>query len=106
MALIIQYYRYLQVRNRCVIYLDLILNFPFTSGRCKLQYIVRYQLTIVLLSLCRKVDILNVPEEVMNDDDMAAAAAAAANGRPAYCTDRYYRALAGGQYCKWEDLRK
>ncbi|KAG0626487.1 hypothetical protein M758_2G130300 [Ceratodon purpureus] len=54
----------------------------------------------------RKVDILNVPAEVMNDDDMAAAAAAAANGRPAYCTDRYYRALAGGQYCKWEDLRK
>lgn len=53
-----------------------------------------------------KVDILNPPEEVMNDDDMAAAAAAAANGRPAYCSDRYYRALAGGQYCKWEDLRK
>jgi hypothetical protein len=58
------------------------------------------------LSKCRKVDILNPPVEVMDDDDLAAAAAAAANGRPAYCADRYYRALAGGQYCKWEDLRK
>lgn len=57
-------------------------------------------------TVLRKVNILNPPPEVMNDDDMAAAAASAANGRPAYCSDRYYRALAGGQYCKWEDLRK
>lgn len=40
----------------------------------------------------------------MTDDDLAAAAAKAADGRPVYCRDRFYRALAGGQYCKWEDL--
>ncbi|MCO5551264.1 hypothetical protein L7F22_004763 [Adiantum nelumboides] len=54
----------------------------------------------------RKEDLLNLPVNVLDDDELAAAAAAAANGRPVYCTDRYYRALAGGQYCKWEDLRK
>lgn len=54
----------------------------------------------------RKEDLLNLPVDVLDDDELAAAAAAAANGRPVYCTDRYYRALAGGQYCKWEDLRK
>lgn len=54
----------------------------------------------------RKADLLNLPIEVMDDDELAAAAAAAAKGRPVYCTDRFYRALAGGQYCKWEDLRK
>lgn len=43
--------------------------------------------------------------EVIADDDLAAAAAEAAGGRPVYCRDRYYRALAGGQYCKWEDLQ-
>jgi hypothetical protein len=31
------------------------------------------------------------------DDDLAAAAAEAADGRPVYCRDRFYRALAGGQ---------
>jgi hypothetical protein len=51
-------------------------------------------------------DLLNPPVAVMDDDELAAAAAAAAKGRPVYCADRYYRALAGGQYCKWEDLRK
>lgn len=54
----------------------------------------------------RKLDLLNPPVAVMDDDELAAAAAAAAKGRPVYCADRYYRALAGGQYCKWEDLRK
>lgn len=54
----------------------------------------------------RKEDLLNLPIEIMDDDELAAAAAAAAKGRPVYCTDRFYRALAGGQYCKWEDLRK
>lgn len=54
----------------------------------------------------RKEDLLNLPVDVLDDDELAAAAAAAAKGRPVYCTDRYYRALAGGQYCKWEDLRK
>jgi len=44
--------------------------------------------------------------EVKADDDLAAAAAEAADGRPVYCRDRFYRALAGGQYCKWEDLLK
>lgn len=52
----------------------------------------------------RKEELLRLPKEVMGDDDLAAAAAEAADGRPVYCRDRYYRALAGGQYCKWEDL--
>ncbi|XP_010271945.1 PREDICTED: uncharacterized protein LOC104607887 [Nelumbo nucifera] len=52
----------------------------------------------------RKEELLRLPVEVMDDDDLAAAAAEAADGRPVYCRDRYYRALAGGQYCKWEDL--
>ncbi|KAI5072768.1 hypothetical protein GOP47_0012874 [Adiantum capillus-veneris] len=43
----------------------------------------------------RKKDLLNLPVDVLDDDELAAAAAAAANGRPVYCTDRYYRALAG-----------
>lgn len=54
----------------------------------------------------RKEELLQLPVEVMSDDDLAAAAAEAADGRPVYCRDRYYRALAGGQYCKWEDLVK
>ncbi|KAK9165921.1 hypothetical protein Scep_001112 [Stephania cephalantha] len=52
----------------------------------------------------RKKELLRLPVEVMNDDDLAAAAAEAADGRPVYCRDRFYRALAGGQYCKWDDL--
>ncbi|GLU20105.1 hypothetical protein SLE2022_363200 [Rubroshorea leprosula] len=40
--------------------------------------------------------------EVKQDDDLAEAA----DGRPVYCRDRFYRALAGRQYCKWEDLLK
>ncbi|CAH2043219.1 unnamed protein product [Thlaspi arvense] len=54
----------------------------------------------------RKEQLLRLPVDVVTDDDMAAAAAEAADGRPVYCRDRYYRALAGGQYCKWEDLVK
>ncbi|XP_050935496.1 protein CONSERVED IN THE GREEN LINEAGE AND DIATOMS 27, chloroplastic isoform X2 [Cucumis melo] len=54
----------------------------------------------------RKDQLLRLPVEVMADDELAAAAAEAADGRPVYCRDRYYRALAGGQYCKWEDLIK
>lgn len=54
----------------------------------------------------RKDELLRLPVEVMADDELAAAAAEAADGRPVYCRDRYYRALAGGQYCKWEDLVK
>ncbi|XP_010484512.1 PREDICTED: uncharacterized protein LOC104762816 [Camelina sativa] len=52
----------------------------------------------------RKEQLLRLPVDVVTDDDLAAAAAEAADGRPVYCRDRYYRALAGGQYCKWEDL--
>lgn len=52
----------------------------------------------------RKEELLRLPVDVKADDDLAAAAAKAAGGRPVYCRDRYYRALAGGQYCKWEDL--
>lgn len=33
------------------------------------------------------------------DDNAAAAEAAAAGGRPGYCGDRYYKALAGGNGC-------
>ena len=58
------------------------------------------------LYVCRKDELLRLPVEVMADDELAAAAAEAADGRPVYCRDRYYRALAGGQYCKWEDLVK
>ncbi|CAI9111312.1 OLC1v1011511C1 [Oldenlandia corymbosa var. corymbosa] len=54
----------------------------------------------------RKEELLRLPVEVKSDDDLAAAAAEAADGRPVYCRDRFYRALAGGQYCKWEDLIK
>lgn len=54
----------------------------------------------------RKEDLLRLPIEVKADDDLAAAAAEAADGRPVYCRDRFYRALAGGQYCKWDDLVK
>ncbi|XP_009793199.1 protein CONSERVED IN THE GREEN LINEAGE AND DIATOMS 27, chloroplastic isoform X1 [Nicotiana tabacum] len=54
----------------------------------------------------RKEELLRLPMEVKEDDDLAKAAAEAADGRPVYCRDRYYRALAGGQYCKWEDLLK
>ncbi|CAK9186287.1 unnamed protein product [Ilex paraguariensis] len=54
----------------------------------------------------RKEELLKLPGEVKADDDLAAAAAEAADGRPVYCRDRFYRALAGGQYCKWEDLLK
>ncbi|XP_020241699.1 uncharacterized protein ycf36 [Asparagus officinalis] len=52
----------------------------------------------------RKEELLSLPAEVRKDDDLAAAAAEAADGRPVYCRDRFYRALAGGQYCKWDDL--
>lgn len=51
-----------------------------------------------------KEQLLRLPAEVINDDDLAAAAAEAADGRPVYCRDRFYSALAGGQYCKWDDL--
>ncbi|KAI4315039.1 hypothetical protein L6164_027888 [Bauhinia variegata] len=54
----------------------------------------------------RKEELLKLPVEVISDDDLAAAAAEAADGRPVYCRDRFYGALAGGQYCKWEDLLK
>lgn len=52
----------------------------------------------------RKEELLRLPVEVKADDDLAEAAAKAADGRPVYCRDRYYQALAGGQYCKWDDL--
>ncbi|KAL8168397.1 hypothetical protein V2J09_009896 [Rumex salicifolius] len=52
----------------------------------------------------RKEELLRLPGEIIEDDDLAAKAAEAAEGRPVYCRDRFYRALAGGQYCKWEDL--
>ncbi|CAK8539659.1 unnamed protein product [Lathyrus sativus] len=54
----------------------------------------------------RKEELLKLPADVKADDNLAAAAAEAADGRPVYCRDRFYRALAGGQYCKWEDLLK
>lgn len=54
----------------------------------------------------RKEELLRLPPQVKADDDLAAAAAEAADGRPVYCRDRLYRALAGGQYCKWDDLVK
>ncbi|XP_039154807.1 protein CONSERVED IN THE GREEN LINEAGE AND DIATOMS 27, chloroplastic isoform X2 [Eucalyptus grandis] len=54
----------------------------------------------------KKEELLRLPVEVKTEDDLAAAAAEAADGRPVYCRDRFYRALAGGQYCKWEDLIK
>ena len=58
----------------------------------------------LIVKFYRKDELLRLPAEVMKDDDLAAAAAEAADGRPVYCRDRFYRALAGGQYCKWDDL--
>ncbi|KAF6165251.1 hypothetical protein GIB67_030433 [Kingdonia uniflora] len=52
----------------------------------------------------RTEELLRLPVEVKDNDDLAKAAAEAADGRPVYCRDRFYRALAGGQYCKWDDL--
>ena len=71
----------------------------------KLRY-ANFTFILPLLCLCRKEELLRLPVEVKADDDLAAAAAEAADGRPVYCRDRFYRALAGGQYCKWEDLLK
>ncbi|KNA10187.1 hypothetical protein SOVF_146700 [Spinacia oleracea] len=68
---------------------DIFLNAPTTNVNSKFN---------------RREELLSLPLEVKEDDDLAAAAAEAADGRPVYCRDRYYRALAGGQYCKWEDL--
>ncbi|KAG9440212.1 hypothetical protein H6P81_020377 [Aristolochia fimbriata] len=62
--------------------------------------------TSKMKQILKKEELLSLPVEVMDDDDLAAAAAEAADGRPVYCRDRYYRALAGGQYCKWDDLMK
>jgi hypothetical protein len=68
---------------------------------------IQLSLQLTYFCLCiRREDLLSLPAEVMKDDDLAAAAAEAADGRPVYCRDRYYRALAGGQYCKWDDLLK
>lgn len=61
---------------------------------------------INLMKFYRKEELVRLPAEVRTDDDLAAAAAEAADGRPVYCRDRYHRALAGGQYCKWDDLLK
>ncbi|XP_062004281.1 protein CONSERVED IN THE GREEN LINEAGE AND DIATOMS 27, chloroplastic [Rosa rugosa] len=58
----------------------------------------------VSVSKLRREELLKLPTEVKSDDDLAAAAAEAADGRPVYCRDRFYRALAGGQYCKSDDL--
>lgn len=65
-----------------------------------------YLLSQNFCTYCRKEELLKLPVEVMTDDELAEAAAEAADGRPVYCRDRFYRALAGGQYCKWEDLLK
>ena len=37
-----------------------------------------------------------VLERVRSDEDFAAAAARASGGRPTYCNNRYYRAVANG----------
>ena len=74
---------------------------------CKTVFILLLTCLFNLLLNCsRKEELLRLPVEVLADDDLAAAAAEAADGRPVYCRDRFYRALAGGQYCKWDDLVK
>lgn len=60
--------------------------------------------TCLVNAFYSKQELLRLPAEVIKDDELAAAAAAAADGRPVYCRDRFYRVLAGGQYCKWDDL--
>eukprot|EP00879_Flechtneria_rotunda_P001984 GHRR01002159.1.p2 GENE.GHRR01002159.1~~GHRR01002159.1.p2 ORF type:complete len:166 (+),score=64.15 GHRR01002159.1:755-1252(+) len=37
--------------------------------------------------------------QLLNDDQLAAEEAAAQGGVPGYCSDRFLRAYAGGQYC-------
>lgn len=46
---------------------------------------------IIYSSQVRSVD------QLLYDDDAAAAEAAAAGNRPAYCGDRYFKSLAGGE---------
>lgn len=49
---------------------------------------------------------VNSISELMYDDDAAAAEAAAAGDRPAYCGDRYFTSLAGGeQICSKFDIK-
>ena len=44
--------------------------------------------------------------DLRDDDDLAAEEAAAQGGMPGYCSDRYFRAAAGGQYCnKFDNSR-
>ena len=75
---------------------------PYTD----VAFVFSFVSSVVSLRGYRKEELLRLPVEVSTDDDLATAAAEAADGRPVYCRDRFYRALAGGQYCKWEDLVK
>lgn len=46
-------------------------------------------------------------QDLLDDDDLAAQEALAQGGVPGYCSDRYFRASAGGQYCsKFEGRNK
>lgn len=38
--------------------------------------------------------------DLRDDDDLAEEEAKAQGGMPGYCSDRYFRAAAGGQYCQ------
>lgn len=80
-------------------------NIRYKLVRCLIWEALRFKFddslsSNVFLNL-RKEELPRLPIQVMDDDDLAAAAA---DGRPVYCRDRFYRALAGGQYCKWDDL--
>ena len=38
-------------------------------------------------------------QDLLDDDELAAEEAMAQGGVPGYCSDRWFRASAGGQYC-------
>lgn len=45
-------------------------------------------------------------QDLLDDEELAAQEAKAQGGIPGYCSDRYFRASAGGQYCSKFDARK
>lgn len=49
---------------------------------------------------------VNQIQDLLDDDELAAEEALAQGGIPGYCSDRYFRAASGGQYCDKFDGRR